>query len=152
LYRGAWGGASSSGGATGTGGTGVSCDPTTGSWQHVLSCDIVAPGNIFHSCVDYFATAQSAASVLDRETAACTELGGAPLADAACAAASSLGGCIDAIDPVVSSGDAEYSQAFQYPGMNLTAEVVAEGCAEDGHPYLSASADPSTGAPAFTCP
>lgn len=140
------------GGATGTGGTGVTCDPTTSSWQRVVSCDIVAPGNIFHSCVDYFATARSAASVLDHETASCTDEGGTTLTDTSCVAASSLGGCVDAIDSSAMSSEAEYSQAFQYPGMGLTAEIIAEGCTEDGQPYLSPSADPSTVAPAFSCP
>ena len=118
----------------------------------MLSCDIVAPGNIFHACVDYFATADSAATVLAYETAACTDQGGIALTDTSCVAAGSLGGCVDPIDTGALSSEAEYSQAFQYPGMDLTAEIIAEGCAEDGQPYLSPSADPITVAPAFTCP
>jgi hypothetical protein len=156
MDTGATGGVNGTGGtagATGTGGIGgASCDPTASTWQRVLSCDIVAPGNIFHACIDYFASANSADIVRESETAACTDQGGTPLTDVSCAAASSLGGCIDAIDAVVSSDHAEYSRTFQYPGMNVNTAIVAAGCADDGLPYVSATADPSTGAPPFTCP
>lgn len=144
------GGTGATGGASGTGG--ASCDPTTGRWQRVLSCDIVAPGNVFHSCVDYFATANSAISVSQREMAACSDEGGTPLVEVPCAGASSLGSCISTIDASVTSGDAEYTQAFGYPGLGVTAVILASGCASDGLPYLPPTADPSAGAPQLTCP
>ena len=113
----------------------------------MLSCDIVAPVGSFHACVDFFATAESAPAVLDRETAACTDEGGTPSIDTTCSDVKSLGSCIDAVDTDVSSADAEYGRPTQYTATGLTAAIVAAACADDGHPYVPAGSDVNAGAP-----
>lgn len=134
-------------GGSGSGGSGVTCTPSAEGWQHILSCDIVAPIGSFHACVDFFATAESAPAVLEREAAACTDEGGTPSADKVCSDVTSLGSCINAVDTDAASADAEYDRPFQYPATDLTAEIVAAGCVEDGQPYVPVGSEVNAGAP-----
>lgn len=145
------GGAVGVGGAGGAGGMAAPCVPETSSWRFVVGCDTVAPGDTFHSCLEYYATALSTTNVLARESAACADGGGTVVTEV-CAVAGSLGSCIGAVQLLSTSAAAEFARAYTYAGPELTQQIVADNCESDDMPYFAPGSDKNAGVPALTCP
>ena len=122
----------------------------TSSWQFLFGCDIVAPTDTFHSCVDHYGTATSSASVLSQQSEACLADGGTVLT-APCPPTGALGSCIGLIDLLSTSPDAEFDRAYTYPGTGLNTDIVAENCTSDGMPYYPPGSEASAGTPSLTC-